>query len=367
MSKQQMSVIRGSEYADFLRCRKRWNWRWNEGLKSKQLNDKLFTGTLIHKFLEVLYDKWDALKAENAMKTFYEKTDTEGQDQLQLQEIWSLARNVCEHYVRTWLEIDQDHTTIATELEFMVVLDHETGVVFTGTIDYVYKDADGHIWFMDHKTTSSIDKYEKNSTMDRQISRYWWALQQISLGVGRVMNKETGNWEVFQPLLGKDIYGFQYNVILKDVPKKPELLKKGGLSKAKNQKTTFELYMEAINEHELNLADYNDILTHLQLQGNRYFKRVDVYRTESELHAAIYEFYYTAEDMAGLSNGLFLVKDPANAAMFEATNHDPRNKLYRNITSDCQWDCEFKSLCQAEIEGVNTAFLLASSYEKEVK
>jgi RecB family exonuclease len=205
MSKQQMSIIRGSEYQDFLRCRKRWNWRWNEGLRSKQVNDKLFTGTLIHKFLEVLYEKWDGREAVNAMFDLYQETNTEGQDQLQLQEIYQLAFDVSQHYLKTWINTDRDHKTIATELEFLVVLDQETGVVFTGTIDYIFADAEGRIWFMDHKTTTSIDKYEKNSNMDRQISRYWWALKMITQGVGRVKNKETGNWETFEPLLGKEI------------------------------------------------------------------------------------------------------------------------------------------------------------------
>jgi hypothetical protein len=362
MSKQQLSIIRGSEIQDFLRCRRRWNWRWNEGLRAKQLNDKLFTGSLIHKWLEVLYETDSILSADKAMQKMYLEADTQYSDEVQIQEIWNLASEVTKHYYNTWVETDAGYNTIATELEFMVKLDED--IVFTGTIDWVFSDKEGHIWFADHKTTASIDKYEKNSLMDRQISRYWWALEMIARGTGRVKNKETGMWEKFEPLLGKTIYGFQYNIILKEVPKKPELLKKGGLSKNKAQKTNFQMYYDAIKENDLNVTDYEDILEHLANVGNRYFKRVDVIRSEQEIESAIYEFLYTAEDMTSLRAGLDLAKDPATLQVMQMNNKDPNNKLYRNITSDCQWDCEFKALCQAEIEGSNTSFLKSSSYEK---
>jgi hypothetical protein len=357
-----MEIIRGSEYQDFLRCRKRWNWRWNEGLRSKKLNDKLFTGSLIHKWLEVYYETGDIVDSLAAMQKMYLEADTQYSDQVQLQELWELVCDITHHYLETWEETDKEYITLATELEFMVRLDEE--IAFTGTIDWVFQDKDGHIWFADHKTTTSIEKYEKNSLMDRQISRYWWALNMICQGVGRVRNKETGQYEKFEPLLDKEIFGFQYNVILKDVPRKPELLKKGGLSKNKSQKTTYELYCQAIDENNLLTSDYKDILDHLEQLGNRYFKRVDVIRTPQEIEAAIWEFLYTAEDMAGLKSGLEIAKNPADFQIMQMAGKNPQYKLYRNITSDCSWDCEFKALCQAEIEGSNTSFLKNSSYEK---
>lgn len=362
-----MDVIRGSEYSSFLRCRRRWNWEWNEGLKPKKLNDKLFIGSLIHKYLEVLYSTNDFDLAFKAMQKMYLEADTQYSDEVELRETWDLVNKITNHYNQTWYETDKEYKTIATELQFMVKLD-ET-IAFTGTIDWVFEDKDGHIWFADHKTTNSIEKYEKNSIMDRQISRYWWALQQIAAGVGRVMNKETGMWEKYEPLLGKEIFGFQYNIILKEIPKKPELLKKGGLSKAKNQKTTFDLYWSAMIEQgiadkEFYPAEYNEILQFLSEQQNRYFKRVDVTRLQPEIEASMWEFLYTAEDMSGLRAVLELAKDPAELLTMQQFNKDPNNKLYRNITGDCQWDCSFKSLCQAEIEGVNSSFLLKSLYEK---
>jgi hypothetical protein len=96
-----MEIIRGSEYQDFLRCRKRWNWRWNEGLRSKKLNDKLFTGSLIHKFLEVYYETGDTAYAKITMRQMYLEADTQYSDQVELHEIWDLACKVTFNYLGT--------------------------------------------------------------------------------------------------------------------------------------------------------------------------------------------------------------------------------------------------------------------------
>jgi hypothetical protein len=364
----EMEVIRGSEYSDFLRCRKRWDYRWNEGLRAKKLNDKLFIGSLIHKWLEVYYETGNEHEAVRAMQNMWHEADTQYTDQVELQEMLHLAMNVTNHYWNTYKESDSKLTTIATELEFLVKLDEN--ICYTGTIDWVFQDEEGRIWFADHKTTTSLDSYEKNAIMDRQISRYYWALQQIAAGVGRIKGKiiedgiEKEIWVKSTELEGKEIYGFIYNLILKDVPKKPEPLKKGGLSKNKNQKTTYEMYFQAIEDHGLDPADYEDILFYLDSLPNQYFRRIEVTRLQEEIDAAIWEFYYTAEDMAGLRSGLDLEK---KLGMPPGVRTKPSDKLYRNITRDCHWDCGFKSICQAEIEGVNASLLLNMSFEKEDK
>jgi hypothetical protein len=364
----EMEIIRGSEYADFLRCRKRWDYRWNEKLRAKKLNDKLFIGSLIHKWLEVYYETGDEIQAVRQMENMWLEADTQYTDQVELQEMLHLAMNVTNHYWITYKEQDAKLTTIATELEFMVKLDEN--ICYTGTIDWVFQDEEGRIWFADHKTTASLDSYEKNAIMDRQISRYYWALQQIAAGVGRIKGKiiedgvEKEIWVRSTDLEGKEIYGFIYNLILKDVPKKPELLKKGGLSKAKSQKTTLELYEQALDEYALPFGDYEDILTYLGSLPNQYFRRIEVTRLQEEIDAAIWEFYYTAEDMAGLRAGLDLEKKLGTPP---GAGTKPSDKLYRNITRDCGWDCPFKALCEAEIGGLNTSLLLNTLYEKEDK
>src|SRR5213595_2909269 len=127
---EEMDVIRGSEYSSFLRCRRRWNWEWNEGLKPKKLNDKLFIGSLIHKWLEVYYEnKGNDILAMREMQKMYLEADTQYSDQVELDDLWNLACGITEQYISTWDEIDRDYKTIATELQFMVKL--EDDIAFT--------------------------------------------------------------------------------------------------------------------------------------------------------------------------------------------------------------------------------------------
>lgn len=345
-----MKAYRGSEVTTFLRCKQKWMLEWLLNLRAKKLDGKLFVGTLIHKWLEVWYKTNDLQLANRAMINLYQESDTQYMDQVELQEMWTLAQDIVSNYYYMWKDQDAAMKVIGTEVTFLVKMQDEQ--LYTGTIDLIWEDEQGKLWFMDHKTTTSVEKYEKNAVMDRQISRYWWALDMLSKGVGRVL-REDGTWDQPTEYLGKEIGGFLYNIILKDTPKKPELLKKGGLSKNKAQKTTWKLYMEAIEENGLTTEGYGDILLHLASQeienGNRFFKRVEVFRTENEVEAAIWEFYHTTNDMHDLE---IAIKDGASYL------------AYRNITGDCGWDCQFKQLCQAQIQGDDWKLLLDLNYEK---
>lgn len=312
---------RNSEVNDFLRCRKKWDWRWNQGYTPKKQNDKLFFGNLMHKFLETLYKTGWYSDAVNASIKFYNETSV-GQDPVASQEIWDMFCEVSSGYVDKWWENDKEWEIIATEFEFEVPLDDE--ITYTGTIDLMF-EYKGKVWFMDHKTTSSLDIYDNNSRMDRQISRYWWALKR----------------------LGYDVGGFIYNIILKDYPVPPKLLKSGKLSTAKTQNTTLELFHEAIAYNGLNVLDYNDYINYLTEQPREYFRRVDVKRTDAELANAMFEFYYQAKEANGLKQS------------------GEREFIYRNITKDCSWDCPFMDACKADMDGSNIDFLMNMAFNKE--
>lgn len=314
-----MRNIRGTEVGDFLRCRTKWNYAWNEKLRAKTPNDKLFFGQLFHKYVEVLYKEQSITSAYNAMCNYYMSTDTSGMEQTDIDELWSLATIVTANYVTQWWSVDKNYEVLATELQFAIPLTDT--LTYTGTIDLVVRDRDGKVWFFDHKTTSNIESYVQRADMDRQISRYWWALQQ----------------------LGYDVHGFIYNIALKEYPRPPEVLKSGGLSKNKSQKTSYAMYLQALQENDLNPNEYVDMLDHLKAQetryGNRFFRRVEVFRNQSEIDNAIDELIAVSSDMD-------------NA------------KVYRNITKDCSWDCSFQSVCVAGMDGSNVDYLIQQQFTK---
>lgn len=350
-----MKVVRGSEYQDFLRCRYRWAERWINKLEKVTPNNKLFFGNLFHKFTEVYYDVKDTGAAYNAMMTLFNDTDKSGMEQVEIDQLWELVTNVVNHYVDQWKQDDDKINVLATEMHIIIPLDDD--IAFEGTIDLVYEDKDGNLWFRDYKTTSSIDKYDKKAAMDRQISRYWWALQQLTKGIGMI--EKDGEWKPFNEtfeflkIKNKRVEGFQYDIVLRDYPRQPKELKNGGLSTDKRQKTTYKVYRQAMkdvlnldNEGFLGFEDYQDILEHLAAQegdhGNRFFRRVPVHRSQHEVNAAIVEFYHTSLDARDVEL---------------AIKSGQTQLAYRNINDDCSWDCPFKELCHATIAGDDASLI----------
>lgn len=296
--------FRGSEVTDFLRCRKKYQYGWIQNLQPKQKNDKLTIGSAIHKFLEVWYTTYRESEAIVAMADYiYENCN--GLEQMQIDDMCELAKKVCENYVAHYGH-DTGWTVKAIEMPFNIHL--EGRINYIGTIDLLVEDEDGKLWIADHKTTANLDIYDKNSDMDRQISRYWYAIERY---------------------LDVKIEGFIYNIILKDYPVPPKVLKSGQLSKDKSQKTTKDMYLDAIRLNKLNIDDYADFLQFLDEQPKEFFRRMKVERNISEMRASIDE----------LTDVIYDIRDT--------------KRFYRNITKDCSWDCPFKTLCVAEMDGSN--------------
>ena len=300
---------RGTEVQEFLRCHARYNYGYIQNLEPKHRNEKLTTGSAIHKFLELFYSGHGVAKSLEALIQYIDENNI-SDDEVAHQDLKELAENICINYVSHYKNDLRDYKIIAVEMPFNIPLNPDTN--YTGIIDLIVEDRDGKVWFMDHKTTNSIDIFDKNSDMDRQISRYWAALE----------------------VMGYNIQGFIYNILLKDYPQPPKVLKSGALSKDKSQKTDYTLYQQAIVDNGLNPDDYTDFLQYLQDQPKEFFRRITVERTAQERKASLDELEQVIEDIQIKSELL-------------------KPKWYRNITKDCHWDCPFRSLCVAEMDGSN--------------
>lgn len=314
MTTANKTDFRGTEVTDFLRCRKRYQYAWVQNLQPKQKNDKLTIGSAIHKFLELWYSEHRASEAMEAMEQ-YITDNSMGMEEMQYEELKELARQVCIHYIQNY-GMDENWTVKAVEMPFSIHL--EGRINYIGTIDMLVEDEDGKLWVVDHKTTNSLEIYDKNSDMDRQISRYWYAIERY---------------------LDVKIEGFIYNIILKDYPVEPKVLKSGQLSKDKSQRTTLQLYRAAIEYHGLKGEDYADFLQYLEDQPKEFFRRMKVERNISEMREAISE----------LTDVIYDIRDS--------------KRYYRNITKDCHWDCPFKALCVAEMDGSNADHIRSELYE----
>jgi hypothetical protein len=322
-------------------------------LKQKDLMLNCSSAQLFHKWLENYYNSGcNKLLADLETSTWINEQDTKDMDQIAIDDMMSLMRGVAEHYHNTYGETDKNFKVIETEMEFLVKLDED--LFMTGTIDLVY-EVDGKIRFMDHKTVSSISMYEEKAVMDRQISRYWWALKMIAAGIGRVKEKGTGLWKKHPDLLDKTIDGFDYNLIAKDFPKEPKVLKSGKLSTDKSQKTTFNKYLAKLYELQLNSDEYQEILNYLRTKPNQFHSRVDVKRSDAELESAAWEFSYTSGNIHDVK--MMITENPQSIEPL----------TYRNITNNCMHMCQFKSLCQTAIDGGNVNMVKNLGYKKREK
>ncbi len=385
-----MKYVRGSEVSSFLRCRKAWKYSWIDNIEPRRPDGKLFFGNLAHKFMEVYYSFLGNVEsfgkpadqvAMEAMAIYFRETDTSRMEQTELDDLWELAEKVMLNYVEQWKHIDQTWTILATELRFAIPLDEDT--MYEGTIDLVYLDEHGDLYFDDHKNVGSIERYVGMAEMDRQISRYWWALGQLSRGNGFIWDAELQDWiDIRNHRLSQRLRepkGFTYNLILKDFPTIPKLLKPTtkvpvALSKAKDQKTTYAVYCQALIDNGLKVPvldsegnpiegrtnapeEYNEILDHLQAQeterGNRFFRRVPVVRSERETQAAMQEFMAVVSDKEHIEQSLIFYEDFPDTAW---------NPIYRNINADCSW-CNYKALCVAEMNGDNAEFVRNTLYK----
>lgn len=307
MTMANKTDYRGSEATDYLRCPKRYDYAWRQNLEPRKRNEKLTIGSAIHKFLEVLYATKSKMGAVVALAQYMEEECT-GMDEMEYKDILYLTLNICDHYIEHY-KMDKQWEVVDVEMPFKIHL--EGTIWYTGTIDLLVKDQDGKHWLVDHKTTANLDIYDKNSDMDRQISRYWYAIERY---------------------LDIKIQGFIYNIILKDYPVPPKQLKSGQLSKDKAQKTTAEMYRNEISNLGLNESDYTDFLQYLEENPKEFFRRIKVERNISEMRASISE----------LTDVIFDIRDKHR-----------NGRWYRNITKDCHWDCPFKTLCVAEMDGSN--------------
>jgi hypothetical protein len=173
-----------------------------------------------------------------------------------------------------------------------------------------------HLWIVDHKTSQDAPNIERLET-DDQMSVYLWGVQRL-----------------FQT----KFEGVYYNVLRKKLPRRPPLLKTGGLSRAKEIDTTYEVYLNTIHQYGFKESDYAAILEHLKNKPNTFYVRVPLRRTQEYLYQVGYWLWFEALDM---------LNDPA---------------LYPNQTWDCNWRCDFQSVCKAMFRGDDFDFLLRNMY-----
>lgn len=318
-----MPQVSWSEVKLFRKCMKAHDYRYHQRLQKKKPNRSLVKGRILHEMLDAFIqskrwknykgpDPWDVLAAyeEEYGRLFIEEQEEYGD---MINDCTQLFENYVSHYRHDDLTYEESEVFVATDLT--------DDIRYIGYIDKIAIDGQGRRWAVDHKFVKNIPTAEDQFS-ELQLLMYVWA------------------WNRFNP--SKQIDGIIWDYARTKLPTKPEVLKSGGLSKRKNIDTTSEVYLQTIQENDLDPQDYVDMLELLEGKESQFFERVKLPRPSSAMIEQI------VSDFRGTAIMIQRLKGVA-----------PRSMNNFNCKT-----CEFKALCEAEVRGLDADFVRKSQYTK---
>lgn len=357
-------IIRTSDRVAFRRCRQSWdlgskirlNYEYVPGI------EPLDFGTAIHAGLEVYYDprRWgeDRIIVQQESLLGFSNHMVDWRARLKKAGHWDMSQKMWQDNARlgtgmlnhffTWApKHDVNWEPLKAEIEFEVPIpvpddyrlppvgwanignqlyhideDYEPiPVVYQGRIDLVVKDIrTGAIYIVDHKTAGQLGDYE-HLELDTQVSSYAWALEKV---------------------LGLKISGVIFQELRKKAPEEPRTLKNGGLSRARDQNTTAEIYRETVRRLGMPMAEYQEFIDFLALEGQVYFRRIQIERSAKELEIV---------ERNVLDEALDMLDNP---------------RIYPNPNRFNCGSCQFHEVCVMRQDGSDWKFYLDDSiiYEK---
>ena len=345
---EEKVIIRTSDRLTFKRCRQQWDF----GSKIRQNWEPLIRplpldfGVAIHAGLQEYYepDFWTGdrsmiqLVAKEVFRDlcrvhrndYLEAMHVDDMDpqieQEQYYEPMELGLGMLDHYFQ-WAPTVDNFQPKLVEIEFEVPIPGPNGrdlywhgmpVVYQGRVDLLVEDQFGRYWIVDHKTAAQFGSVEYLE-MDEQCGSYIWALKKM---------------------LNLPIAGVIYNRLLKAVPKGPVPLQRGGFSVNKQQRTTYEVFKKGLLEAGENPSHYIDFLEYLQDQGNKFFQRIQVSRSSTEIN--------NLERQIGLE-AIDMLNDPS---------------IYPSVGMFNCMGCAYRPPCLAKLDGSDYGFILNETFRK---
>lgn len=298
----------------YRRCRREFRYKYIDQIGSKAPRPPLLKGTILHEMLDARAtgrkDPGDILeeyrkkykKLLNAEQEFY--GDLIG-------DLERIFRGYCRHWMDEDLTYEESETAAITDLT--------PDLRYCGTIDKIVLDKRGRRWIMDHKCHKTIPS-DQNRLSDLQLVLYIWA------------------WNRWNP--DRPVEGIIWDYLRTKPPTIPEQLKNGQLTQRKNIDTDVVTYRKELKRLKLDPKPYRETLERLEKTGaDRFYRRIYLPSPSKELTASILEDART--------EGILM----------------HRLKVYpRNLTYQCE-GCEFFSLCQAELRGLDAKYVLKHEYE----
>lgn len=330
-----MPEIHISDVLAFKACRRKWNFssQLRSNLTPIERYTPFFIGSAVHYCLERHYR--DQCQPERALASYLAIEKIDPSDPT-ISEHLPLIVGMVDHYL-LWQSKDTSPYAdnklefVALEQRFRIPLRTPTGkrmrgVYLAGRFDGLVRSLhDGRLYLHEIKTTRSCLERSRQLPYDEQTNAYLIA---------------ASEW------CREQVAGVIYTLLRKKAPDKPTILKDGYLSQAKNQDTTAEYYVKAMKDHHAGYAgdpmmlynDYKLFINYLLAQPNRYFMRLVVKRTNTELVNAANDLYSVAREM--------LSKHTA---------------IYPHGSPECNY-CFYREPCAMLNAGLDPAEVLATNY-----
>lgn len=330
-----------SERRAFKRCPWRWWQEYREGLRSRDISDKLWFGIGIHEALANYYqpgkkrsndfvDVWREFVDNDEVSVVVRQRGMSGDmDETE----WVNAKLLGETMLlghRDFWERDPNWDVIYAEEPFQIIIpdprDAEKDVaIFTSTFDGVVRDSDdGRIKLLEHKTAASIST--GHLAMDDQGGAYWAVATNVLRGKGILGPRER-------------IHGIVYNFLRKSLPDDRPKDAEGYATNKPNKAN----YQQAITDAGFivgaswslprleEFADEKGIVVlgeRSKVQPPRLFERETIWRTPKERVTQINRIGSEVLVMEEFRSG--------------------RLPLFKNPTRDCPWDCPMYNLCELD-------------------
>lgn len=357
----QLTIVTNSEVTTFRSCPQLHHFSYREKLRPKVEAKPLAVGSIIHAGMSAgLRAGWapgwqgrsvddrrrDQIAAalqgiDDKVMTWAGEVMTNATTELnfeslsaEVDQMAEVVKFLLEHYFAATTSDLTDFVLVETEAPFLVGIRNKSGILqhlkLNGVRDAVmYDPLYNQVVLMEHKTAGSDPRgVERRVEMDPQTTGYAYALRE-QLNAGLLKCVDGKELRVADGVtVGRTIY----NVLRKSKPREPNINKDGSVSAAAID-TTADIYAAALNRQVTERmiptsVKQVELLEKLRGQGDRYFARLEYFRTPEEIERWRSEMY-------------------VDAARIREADRDPTRRTRNTGHCNMPWSlkCSYRSIC----------------------
>ena len=315
-----------SRLKSWRRCHRQHFYKYTRNLDRKKKPLALARGSVIHDVFDKIINgkAWKPRLEEFRKefgKLFAEEREQFGDVPHQIERT---ILNYREHYAHDGLTYlpgkGKDGKQAKSELAIEVP-EFVAGVTLVGYLDAAVQDQNGKQWVFERKTHGKRIPTEEQRVSDYQTVLYNWAVKHLGM---------------FNPV------GVIWDHVRLASDTQPQLLKSGkAFSQNAHQDIDYYTFRDAIRKAKFPEAEYHSFLADRKGKLSRYFQRPRVPVSRVMEAQVLDDARRTAIEIRELSD-------------IETT---------RSLSFDCS-RCNFFSLCQAELRGLDTDFILKHEYQQ---